>query len=207
MLIDEGNLLAMTKLNAKELKSQMEVIKSLAASTPKTRFVFFATSDALPLLHLSPQLSRRVIVIRFDPYASSKEDLQAFGDAILPYLEAVPGRFDFDLRTKIRTIQQTVSGLYGVATEWIQRAAVDPIRENRAMSWADMEKAMPDPHTIRALKRDVDDFKRFFNPPAEISNHENGGEDSGKKNHPATRRGRVGSRKAKRDPRTSNLPA
>lgn len=162
VLIDEANLLAMTKASRSDKKSQMEVLKSLAASVRATRFVFFATSDALPLLHLSPQLSRRVHVIRFDPYSADTADLNALGSALLTYLESLPKGYDFRLEDRIRTIQETTSGLFGVTAEWVQRAVADAVVANRPLAWGDMEKSAPDAQTVESLRRDVRHFRAFF---------------------------------------------
>lgn len=196
-LIDEANLLAMTKSSNSDKKAQMEVLKSLAASVPTTRFVFFATSDALPLLHLSPQLSRRVIVIRFEPYGRTKEELVALGSALLPYLNSVPGGCSFDLPKKIRLIQATTSGLYGATAEWVQRAAAAPLMEGRQLSWEDMEAASPDALTIASLKRDVQHFRAFFGAPPVPTQERSVRTDS----RPLRRR--PGARKPKRDERLS----
>ena len=161
-LIDEGNLLAMIRGTADDLKAQMEVLKSLAGSVPTCRFIFFATSDALPLLHLSPQLSRRIIVIRFNPYSSEKESLTQLGSGLLPYLSALKCGYSFELKKKIRVIQSTASGLFGASAEWIQRAAAPALMAGRQMTWEDMEEAKPDQLTIDALRRDVEHFKRYF---------------------------------------------
>jgi len=197
VLIDEANLLAMTKSSASDKKAQMEVLKSLAASVPTTRFVFFATSDALPLLHLSSQLSRRVVVIRFEPYGSTKEELLALGSALLPYLDSVPGGYNFELPKRIRTIQGTTSGLYGATAEWVQRAAADPLIAGRPLTWEDMEAACPDVQTAAALKRDVQHFRAFFSGPQPQS----APPASEKKGR--TSRGRPGTRKPKRDERAT----
>jgi hypothetical protein len=161
-LIDEGNLLAMIKGTGDDLKAQMEVLKSLAGSVPTCRLIFFATSDALPLLHLSPQLSRRIIVIRFNPYGSEKESLTQLGSGLLPYLAALPCGYSFELKKQIRAIQATASGLFGASAEWIQRAAAPALMAGRPMTWEDMEEAKPDQLTIDALRRDVEHFKRYF---------------------------------------------
>lgn len=198
VLIDEANLLAMTRSSNSDKKAQMEVLKSLSASVPSTRFVFFATSDALPLLHLSPQLSRRVVVIRFEPYGSKKEELLALGSALLPYLSAVPGGYNFDLPKRIRTIQGTTSGLYGATAEWVQRAAAEPLMDGRQLTWEDMEGACPDGRTIAALKRDVQHFRAFFSEAQPQSTPS----DPGKTGRSPRRR--PGTRKPKRDERATS---
>lgn len=204
MLTDEANLLAMTRSSRDDKKSQMEVLKSLAASVPETRFIFFGTSDALPLLHLSPQLSRRVIVIRFDPYGTTMEELQALGSAVLGYLQAVPGGFDFSLNDRIREIQKTVSGLYGATSEWIQRATVHALLEDRAMTWKDMMGTKPDPHTMRALERDVRTFQIYFREPLDSPAQKNDPEKAtGERVKSKAGRRRGGARKPKRLRRVS----
>jgi DNA polymerase III delta prime subunit len=197
VLTDEANLLAMTKDSRKDKQAQMEVLKSLAASAPTTRFVFFATSDALPLLHLSPQLSRRVLVIRFEPYGDTKDELIALGSALLPYLQSVPNGYAFDLSKQIKTIQRTTSGLYGATAEWVQRATAEALLAERPLSWNDMEKAAPDPQTIASLKRDVLQFRAFFSEAQpQAPSPEAGGAGEPPKRRPGTR-------KPKRDARVS----
>lgn len=193
VLVDEANLLAMTRDSRRDKKAQMEVLKSLAASIPTTRFVFFATSDALPLLHLSPQLSRRVVVIRFDPYGDTEPELTALGSALLPYLESVPRGFAFHLSRQIRAIQQTTSGLYGAAAEWVQRATAEAYLAERSLTWEDMEKTAPDLQTTASLRRDVNQFHAFFaeaQPQAALP---------GMRQASAPPKRRPGTRKPKRD--------
>lgn len=196
-LIDEGNLLAMIKGDADDLKAQMEVLKSLAASAPTCRFIFFATSDALPLLHLSPQLSRRIIDIRFNPYGSDKESLTQLGSGLLPYLSALPCGYSFELKKKIREIQSTVSGLFGAGAEWIQRAAAPALMAGRPMTWEDMVKAKPDQLTIDALRRDVEHFMRYFSAGSRDKPPES---DKARPEPPSSRR--PGRRAPKRDRRS-----
>ncbi len=98
IFIDEAQHMGIVS-NARQLKIQLECIKSLADSTGAI-MVLIGTYDLLPLRALSAQLIGRSLDIHFPRYRSTKKELSQFKNVLRSFQDALPFVEETDILLK-----------------------------------------------------------------------------------------------------------
>lgn len=98
IFIDEAQHMGIVS-NARQLKIQLECIKSLADSTGAL-MVLIGTYDLLPLRALSAQLIGRSLDIHFPRYHSTKRELSQFKNVLRTFQDALPFVEETDILLK-----------------------------------------------------------------------------------------------------------
>jgi Cdc6-like AAA superfamily ATPase len=219
VLIDEGQHLA-KMASGRKLQDQLDCLKSLSSQTG-VRFVIMGTYELLVFRNLSAQLSRRSIDIHFERYSSNKkEDIRGFQSVLLTFQKHLPLKEEPDLLARWDYFYERSIGCIGVLKDWLTAALAEALDDEAdCLSDAHLEKYAPSVARSQNMISDaVEGEKILRDAPEELRRLrtrlgleiESLGSNASRQRAlgPAKRaatpkgrkKGRVGRRRAKRDP-------
>lgn len=155
MLLDEANHFGRSA--SKEMRTvQMDIAKSLAEVT-QTKIVGFGTPEALRLMHLNSQLSRRIVQLDFSQYESNE-----LGEFFLTYKSICNGLklpVAVDHSHKNYLFENSL-GLIGHLSSWMREATKKAIREkSKIVTIEHFKKAQPKKITNQLIKTNLLEYK------------------------------------------------
>ncbi len=119
-LVDEAQHITSSN-SIRRNREILDGIKTLCDKT-KTTFVFIGTEELRKFAHLTGQLSRRVILIKFSSYSDSTEDLFHFRSIVKSLGAKMPFSEPQDLSPYYDLLYEKSLGLIGVLTETLYNA-------------------------------------------------------------------------------------
>ena len=155
VLIDEGQHMFATTSGHRMLQD-MDFLKGMSNVTG-ARHVIAGSPDLLSLQELTPQLHRRVRVIRFGAYRENSEtDRLAFLATFKALLKLLPLPEQRELPEEVEFVLQNAAGCVGPLKDWLRRALAHALRNDLPSVDGDVLRTTAfEPGAVHAMAEDA----------------------------------------------------
>jgi GTPase SAR1 family protein len=153
--VDEAQHITSSNSNRRN-REILDGIKTLSDET-ETTFVFIGTEELRKFAHLTGQLSRRVILIKFPSYSDSTEDLFHFRSIVKSMGSKMPFCEPQDLSPYYDLLYEKSLGLIGVLTETLYNAVKYALYQGFDRITPDcIQFGLKDEESLKSIRRDQD---------------------------------------------------
>lgn len=163
LIIDEGQHLGASP-TYRVLRNQLEVIKDHRNRMPTVPIIIGGTYQAQQMLATNAQLARRIRIIHYRPYGTTKQDRVQFGEIVHLFLDRLCVSVGTGMPEKhLDFIYKYSAGCVGIWSAWLRRAILHAVgRSGRVLTAQDLEATRHTDWEVQAIYREINEFHHFY---------------------------------------------